>query len=235
MENGMRVLLVDDHILFVEALKGLLEAEHIVVAGTAGDGLEALEKVRTLQPDVVLMDINMPRCTGIEGARLIKAEFPHIKIVMLTVSADDDDLFEAIKVGASGYVVKDVRPDTFLELLSGVMRGEAAITREMASRIMSELMRTERKGEGGSNAPRSKDGDAIAELSLRQTEILRCVIEGYTYKEIAARLNISERTVNYHMAEILNKLQLQNRAQVIAYATRHGLVRTEKRSGGDST
>jgi two-component system NarL family response regulator len=223
----MKVLLVDDHALFVEGLRSLLEANHIEVVGTAGNGQEALEQVRQLRPDVVLMDINMPSVAGIEGARLIKTEFPQVKIVMLTMSTNDDDLFEALKLGASGYIVKDVKPSTFLELLSGVMRGEAAITREMATRIMDEFVRSERKGTETANTPAassSKTPRAISELSSRQAEILHCVTEGYTYKEIAAKLAISERTVNYHMAEILNKLQLQNRAQVIAYATRHGLI-----------
>lgn len=223
----MRVLLVDDHALFVEGLKSLLDANHIEVVGTAGNGLEALEQVRNLQPDIVLMDINMPNMTGIEGARLIKTEFPQIKIVMLTMSTDDSDLFEALRLGASGYIVKDIKPSTFLELLYGVMRGEAAITREMATRIMDEFVRSERKGAESTAAlplPGAKVPKAINELSTRQAEILHCVTEGYTYKEIAVKLAISERTVNYHMSEILNKLQLQNRAQVIAYATRHGLI-----------
>ena len=223
----MRVLLVDDHALFVEGLKSLLDANHIEVVGTAGNGLEALEQVRSLKPDIVLMDINMPNMAGIEGARLIKAEFPQVKVVMLTMSTNDGDLFEALRLGASGYIVKDIKPSTFLELLYGVMRGEAAITREMATRIMDEFVRSERKGTDGAPAVPStgaKTPKAISELSTRQAEILHCVTEGYTYKEIAVKLAISERTVNYHMSEILNKLQLQNRAQVIAYATRHGLI-----------
>jgi two-component system NarL family response regulator len=223
----MRILLVDDHALFVEGLKSLLDANHIEVVGTAGNGLEALEQVRNLKPDIVLMDINMPNMAGIEGARLIKTEFPQVKIVMLTMSTDDNDLFEALRLGASGYIVKDIKPSTFLELLYGVMRGEAAITREMATRIMDEFVRSERKGPDGAATlplPGAKTPKAISELSARQAEILHCVTEGYTYKEIAVKLAISERTVNYHMSEILNKLQLQNRAQVIAYATRHGLI-----------
>jgi two-component system NarL family response regulator len=223
----MRVLLVDDHALFVEGLKSLLDANHVEVVGTAGNGLEALEQVRNLKPDIVLMDINMPNMAGIEGARLIKTEFPQVKIVMLTMSTDDSDLFEALRLGASGYIVKDIKPSTFLELLYGVMRGEAAITREMATRIMDEFVRSERKGTDAAAAlplPGAKTPKAINELSARQAEILHCVTEGYTYKEIAVKLAISERTVNYHMSEILNKLQLQNRAQVIAYATRHGLI-----------
>ena len=230
----MRILLVDDHALFVEGLKGLLQANDFEVIGTASDCTEALEQVRSLHPDVILMDINMPRGSGIEGTRLIKAEFPQVKVVMLTMSADDNDLFGAIKNGASGYIVKDIKPKQFLELLSGVTRGEAAITREMASRIIGEFVRSDPKGAESPNAHGEGNGQPPAELSPRQTEIITYVAEGYTYKEIAAKLAISERTVNYHMAEILNKLHLQNRAQVIAHATRHGLIRTRRSNEADS-
>jgi two-component system NarL family response regulator len=227
----MRILLVDDHTLFVEGLRVFLESEHINVVGTAADGLEAVEQARRCSPDVVLMDIGMPRSSGIEATRQIKAELPHIKVVMLTMSAQDSDLFEAIKHGAAGYITKDIQPRSFLDLLLGVTRGEAAITREMATRIMGEFVRTEKKG--ADTAPsngHTKGVKGINELSPRQTDILRYVSEGYTYKEIATALTISERTVNYHMAEILSKLQLQNRAQVIAFATRHGLIEKAKNS-----
>jgi DNA-binding NarL/FixJ family response regulator len=227
----MKILIVDDHALFVEGLKGLLQINGFEVAGTANDCQDALEKVRALQPEVVLMDINMPPCSGIEGTRLIKAEFPEVQVVILTMSADDNDLFEAIKSGAAGYIVKDIKPKLFLSLLSGVTRGEAAITREMASRIMGEFLRSDRSGAQSMNARTTadeKDAGSKAVISARQADIIKQVAEGLTYKEIAAMLAISERTVNYHMAEIINKLHLQNRAQVIAYATSHGLIRTQK-------
>jgi two-component system NarL family response regulator len=224
VEDTVRILLVDDHALFIEGLKSLLEVNNIKVVGTASDGQQALEQVRALSPDVVLMDINMPRHDGLEGIRLIKAEFPDVKVVMLTMSTEDSDLFEAIKSGAAGYLVKSIKTKEFLDQLSGVTRGEAAISREMATRIMDEFMRSGQKAPAGSSASTSQQPKPGAELSARQIEILRLVAEGYTYKEIAAKLSISERTVNYHMAEILNKLHLQNRAQVIAYASRHGLI-----------
>jgi DNA-binding NarL/FixJ family response regulator len=230
----MKVLLVDDHVLFVEALRGLLTANGFAVVGAAGDGKEALEQVRVLQPDIVLMDIHMPRCSGLDGTRLIKAEFPQVKVVILTMSANDDDLFDAIKSGASGYIVKDIKPREFIDLLTGVTRGEAAITREMATRIMGEMMRVDRKDTHAPepSAQPSRDED---ELTERQTDILRLVSHGHTYKEIAAMLSISERTVNYHMGEILDKLRLQNRAQVIAYAARIGLTSADPAEPPPST
>ncbi len=223
----MRVLLVDDHALFVEALKNMLITSNIEVVGTASDGFEALTQVRTHKPDVVLMDIRMPGCSGLEGTRLIKAQFPDVKVVMLTMSADDNDLFEAVKSGASGYILKSVRPEELLDLLAGLNRGEAAISRGLANRIMAEFARS-----SGRDDARATDSTAAAQarnddnLTPRQLDVLGRVAQGCTYKEIAEELKISERTVEYHMAEILNKLHLRNRAQVIAYAERKGLTRS---------
>jgi DNA-binding NarL/FixJ family response regulator len=220
----MKVLLVDDHALFLGALRTLLAASGIEVIGVASDGIEALDKVRQLKPDVILMDVRMPH-GGIATTRQIKAEFLDIKIIMLTMSEDDNDLFEAIKSGASGYILKSVEPGEFLELLSGVVRGEAAITREIATRIMQEFTRNNRLDEtdrAGANAASNERGEKV--LTLRQIDILRRITRGQTYREISDALGISVRTVNYHMAEILEKLQLQNRAQVIAYGMRIGLL-----------
>lgn len=233
----MKVLIVDDHALFVEALGRLLEDSKIEVAGTARDGFEAIEQVRTLHPDIVLMDIHMPRCNGIEATKQIKSEFPSVKVIMLTMSADDNDLFTSIKNGASGYITKDIKPNKFLELIAGVTRGEAAITHETAARIMNEYMNSERKTSQATNtsASHGKNSKTIPDLSSRQVEILRLIVEGYTYKEIASTLTISERTVNYHLAEMLNRLRLQNRAQLITYATRHGLIGDSGNTGAVTT
>jgi two-component system NarL family response regulator len=231
----MRTLLVDDHTLFVEGLRSFLQASQIEVVGTARDGLDALEQIKRHQPDLVLMDIHMPRCTGLEAARRIKTEFPHVRVVMLTMSNDDKDLFEAVRCGVAGYIVKDVPPADFLEMLRGVMQGEAALSGEMTSRLMNALAQGEKKPATSSSAAMpgalgvpssalrtSESGRPV--LSSRQLEILRQIIRGSTYKEIARSLSISERTVHYHMAEILDKLRLQNRSQVIAYATHHRLI-----------
>lgn len=218
----MKVLLVDDHPLFLEGLRNLLTARGIEVIGTANDGLEALDQARALRPDVVLMDIEMPRCNGLEATRLIKTEMPDIKIVMLTVSADDEHLFEAIKSGAAGYLLKNLEAERFFDLLSGVARGEAAISRDLAAKVLTEFAH---QGERSQTVTAAKE-DSEA-LTLRQTEVLQLAVQGLTNKEIAASLFVTERTVKYHMSEILQKLHLRNRVEVIAYAVRTGLVSGE--------
>jgi DNA-binding NarL/FixJ family response regulator len=216
----MRVLLVDDHALFLEGLHNLLTARGITVVGTAGDGVEALERARILRPDVILMDIQMPRCSGLEATRLIKAELPETKIVMLTVSADDDDLFAAIKSGASGYLLKNLKADRFFDLLAGVAQGEAPIAPELAAKILHEFVHHD-------HAAPAQAADAPERLTERQIAVLRLVVEGHAYREIAATLCITERTVKYHMKEILQALHLHNRTQAVAYALRTGLVGSE--------
>ncbi|MFQ5854334.1 MAG: response regulator [Anaerolineae bacterium] len=218
----LKVLLVDDHPLFLEGLRNLLTARGIEVVGTASDGLKALAQARALRPDVVLMDIKMPRCDGLEATRLIKTEMPDTRIVMLTVSADDRDLFEAIKSGASGYLLKSLDADRFFELLSGVAQGEAPISRDLATKILEEFAQQAQRAEAAQEVEEDTDS-----LTPRQIEVLQLVVQGLTYKEIAASLFITERTVKYHMREILQKLHLRNRAEVIAYAVRTGLVTDE--------
>ena len=215
----MRVLLVDDHPLILEGLLNFLSRRGMDVIDTARDGLEALDRARALHPDIVLMDIQMPRCDGLEATRLIKAEMPDIQVVILTMSADDKDLFEAIKSGASGYLLKSMEPDRFFELLSGITQGEAPITRDMAARILQEFAQ---QSEETNQTPESEN--EAARLTPRQLEVLQLVVQGQTNKEIAMSLVITENTVKYHMKEILQKLHLRNRSEVIAYAVRTGLV-----------
>jgi len=215
----MNILLVDDHPLFLEGLCNLLVARGLHVAGTASDGFEALAQARALHPDVVLMDIQMPRCTGLEATRLIKTELPAMKIVMLTVSADDEDLFEAIKSGASGYLLKSLKADKFFELLAGVAQGEAPISPDLAAKILKEFAH-----QGSGAAPPTAVEATASELTPRQIDVLQLVVQGLAYREIAAALCITERTVKYHMKEILQTLHLHNRTQVVTYALRTGLV-----------
>ncbi len=212
----MRVLLVDDHALVRNGIASLLMASNIDVVGEASDGLEALEKARQLKPDIILMDIKMPRCNGLEATRLIKAEMPEIKIIILTVSDDDEDLFEAIKSGAEGYLLKNIRAEEFFALLSGVVRGEAAISSLLATKIIEEFARqTAREIE----PPPSEN-----EPTESETDVLRLVATGALNKEIASTLNITENTVKYHLRNIMEKLHLRNRAQVAAYAVSKGLT-----------
>jgi DNA-binding NarL/FixJ family response regulator len=213
----MKVLLVDDHALFLEGLHKLLIGRGVQVVGTARDGLEGLEKTRQLSPDIILMDIRMPGCDGLSATRLIKAEKPETKIVMLTTSTDEADLFEAIKSGACGYLLKSLEAEPFITYLQGVMRGEAAVSQEMAGALLKEFARLA----GPGTAP---GGSAEETLTPRQIEILQLVAEGIPYKEIAERLCLSDHTVKYHVGEIMQRLHLKNRSQVLAYAARSGLL-----------
>jgi DNA-binding NarL/FixJ family response regulator len=215
----MKVLLVDDHPLFLDGLKNLLTSRGVQVVGCARDGLEALDKARTLHPEVILMDIHMPQLDGLAALRLIKAELPGIRIVMLTMSVEDEYLFEAIKSGACGYLLKTQDTDEFFVLLQDVARGEVALSPGLAGRILSEF------GRQALRAPAVEGKEPRASLSAREIEVLTLVARGLTYKEVGAKLCLAERTVKYHMGEIIARLQLENRAQVIEYARRVGLVK----------
>lgn len=213
----MKLLLVDDHSLFLQSLKVLLSANRYDVVGTASSGMEALKQARILNPDVILMDIEMPDCDGLAATRLIKAEMPQIKIVMLTVSATDENLFEAIKSGANGYLLKSQSAERFLELLAQVDHGGAALPPELAARVLDEFARQAQHVEELTH-------DKVSELNARQLEILTLIAQGITYSHVGETLHLSEATVRYHMGQILDKLHLKNRAQVISYAARHGLT-----------
>lgn len=217
---SMRVLLVDDHALFLEGLHNLLTVRGIQVVGTARDGLEALEKTRLLAPDLILMDIRMPRCDGLAATRLIKAECQECKIVILTTSIEEEDLFEAIKSGACGYLLKSLQADPFVAYLEGVMRGEAVIPPEMGGALFKEFARQSAVMDELSINPKS--GQESPTLTPRQRQILELITKGLTYKEVANKLNLSEHTIKYHMGEILRCLHLKNREQVVAYALKMG-------------
>jgi two-component system NarL family response regulator len=220
----MKILLVDDHGLFLEGLQNLLQAGGYPVVGVANDGLEALELARSLHPDVILMDVRMPGCDGLTATRLIKAEMPECQIVMLTTSADDADLFEAIKSGATGYLLKNLQPDDLFDYLAGLSRGEAPLSRELSARLLREFAHQAEALDERATA--GLPGSARApELTPRQREILVLVADGLTYKEVGAALGLSENTIKYHMGEVLTRLHLKNREQVVAYAYRSGLVR----------
>jgi DNA-binding NarL/FixJ family response regulator len=206
----------DDHALFRAGVTSLLLAAGHEVVGEAGDGIEALERTRELHPDLVLMDIAMPRCGGLEATRLIKAEMPETKIVIVTVSQDDADLFEAVKSGAEGYLLKDMSNEEFERTLQGIAEGEAPLSQGLAAKILEEFGRVSR-GDGSQGT----DRDALTD---REQEVLRLVTDGKLNREIAEELFIAESTVNFHMKNILSKLHLRNRAEAVAYALRSGLV-----------
>ena len=221
----MRVLVVDDHRLVSDAVSNLLAAHGIEVLGVASDGLEAIALMQELNPDVILMDIRMPHCDGLSATRQIKALRPEIKILMLTTSAEDQDLFESVKSGASGYLLKSISGNAFIEALRGLEQGTPPFSPGLASRLLSEFAKLSSMEEGLSGlASRPKDrGEQANGLTERQTEVLRLVAQGLTYREVGQRLSLSERTVRFHMTEIISRLHLQNRNQVLAYAGKLGL------------
>ncbi len=218
----MRVLLADDHALFRAGLASLLKAWGLQVVGQAGNGKEAIEKALQLRPDLIFMDINMPSPNGMEATRAIKAALPETKIIMLTVSDDEQDLFEAIKSGAEGYLLKNLREEEFSEFVSRVSRGESVMSPGMAKKLLREFAQLKQEQH------RSRDEDGLTE---REREVLEQVARGFTNKEIAATLSISENTVNYHMKNIVSKLHLRNRAEVVAWALEHGYTSRPLGSG----
>lgn len=212
----MRVLLVDDHALFRAGLTSLLKAWGVDVVGEAGNGNEAVAAARRLRPDLILMDINMPVLNGLDATRAIKAEFPDANVIMLTVSDDEQDLFEAVKSGAGGYLLKNLREEEFADLLRRVDRGEPVMSPGLARKLLREFARIKQVHES--------DALTNANVSEREREVLEHVARGSTNKEIGAALYISENTVSFHMKNILGKLHLRNRAQVIAWAVEHGFT-----------
>ena len=210
----VKVLIVDDHALFRRGVRHTIEPEEdFEVVGEAEDGAEAMAKARELKPDLILMDINMPHCSGLEAVSAIKAELPDVKIIMLTVHNEDKNLFEAIKRGAGGFLSKNVRAKSLLDSLRGVMKGEAAISRLMAGKILNEFARL----------AGIEDGNVASRLTPREKEVLQKISKGLSNKEIALSLSISEHTVKAHVTSILSKLHLQNRFQAADYARRWGL------------
>jgi DNA-binding NarL/FixJ family response regulator len=207
----LRLLLVDDHALFREGVISLLSYQNdFIVVGEAEDAESAVAQARVLKPDIVLMDIELPGENGVAATQRLKLEMPDLMIVMLTVQDNSQTLFEAIKAGAQGYLVKNVRSRELLEQLRGLARGEAAISRRMAARILEEIRgQTEPLGPG-------------EELTERELEVLELVAARLSNAEIAERLMISQHTVKNHMKSILSKLHLHNRHQAVAYGIARG-------------
>lgn len=213
----MRVLIADDHPLFRDGLRSLLEARGIDVIGEAANGREAVELARQLKPDIVLMDLTMPEVDGLTATRILATELPEVKVVVLTASDDEADLFEAIKSGAYGYLLKNLETDEFFRALEAVQAGVPVFTPRLARHVLKEFGRGEVR--------RTEE----TTLTERERELLELLVQGVTSnRELAQRLFISENTVKYHLRNIMSKLHLENRAQVIAYALRTGLVRTHQ-------
>jgi len=216
----MRVVLADDHSLFRAGLASLLAAWGIEVVGQAAGGREAVELTWRLKPDLVLMDIGMPGGGGLDATREIKAATPDVKVVIVTASDDAEDVFEAIKSGAEGYLLKGMSEEEFVGMLQGIEAGKPPLSQGLAVKILEEFGRVSREG-----PVREPDDD----LTAREREVLQLVSTGATNREIAATLFISENTVSFHMKHVLAKLHVKNRAEAAVYAVRRGL--TEESSG----
>jgi len=214
----MRVLVADDHALFRDGIISLLETAGFEIAGQASDGEEAMRLALELKPDLVLMDFHMPKMTGIEALKAIKSEAPNIKVVMLTVSEDDEVIVEAAKAGVDGYLFKHLHGDEFLESLKGLERGEAAITLNVAARLMQGLSH-ENSSTSGS--------DVESNLTDREMEVLSMVAKGLPNKEIGGLLGVSENTVKYHVRGIMQKLNAQNRTEAVTQALQKGWITSE--------
>jgi NarL family two-component system response regulator LiaR len=213
MTESIRVLIADDHAIVRKGLRALLATEpDIQVVGEAGDGAEAIAQVHALNPDVILMDLVMPRLDGIEATRRIVEQYPRAHILVLTSFAADDKVFPAIKAGALGYLLKDSGPDQLVQAIHQVHRGEPSLEPAIARKVLYELSHPPRQ-------PATPDP-----LTERELDILRLVAQGHSNREIADRLVIAEMTVRTHVSNILSKLHLASRTQAALYALREGLA-----------
>ena len=213
----IRLMIADDHPVFRAGLCAVLsQGSDIEVVGEASDCKEALLKAQALKPDVITMDVNMPDGTGVECTAAILQLLPDVKVLMLTVSEKDDDLFEAVKAGARGYILKDAHINEVVEAIRIVAKGEVIISPNMAGKLMTEFQVQSKK-------PRAKDSNA-PDLTPRETEVLQLVAVGNSNKEIALALFISETTAKAHLSSILDKLHVRNRAQAVAIAIEKGLL-----------
>ncbi|SEP13061.1 response regulator [Propionispora vibrioides] len=208
----IKVLIVDDHFLSRKGIASILAANPLFeIVGEATNGTEALEKAVQLQPDLILMDIRMPDGDGLEATGRIKSAMPQTKIIMLSVSDDVQDFFEAIKRGAQGYLLKNMEPEYWLDYIVSIAQGEAPISRVLAAKILQEFAG-------------QKQTVADSRLSEREQEVLQLISQGLSNKEISETLYLSESTVKNHLRNILDKLHVQNRMQLIAFAYKNGLV-----------
>jgi DNA-binding NarL/FixJ family response regulator len=213
----MKILIADDHTLFRDSLGSLLASRGFEILGSARDGQEAVELARRLRPDLVLMDLSMPGLDGLAATRLISVEMPEVKVVILTASDEDAQLFDAIKSGAQGYLLKDLASKDLFSYLEGVGRGEPALTPHLAHKLLQEFARPARPAPEPSNDP-----DALTE---RERAVLELLVQGVTSnRKLAKQLGVSENTIKFHVRNILEKLHLHNRAQVVGFALRHGIV-----------
>jgi len=214
----IRVLVADDHALYRRGLEMVLgQEDDIEIVGEAGDGAEAIRRAEELLPDVVLMDIRMPRRSGIEACTAIKEIVPSTKIVILTISDEESDLYEAVRAGANGYLLKDVPGEEIADGIRAVAGGQSLISPSMASKLLSEFATMIKKSEERPQLP-------VPRLTDRELQVLKLVARGMANKEIALELFISENTVKNHVRNILEKLQLHSRMEAVVYAVRERIL-----------
>lgn len=217
-DDAIRVLIVDDHALFRRGLiQVLLFEDGIKVVGEGEDGEDALKKAEELVPDVILMDVRMPRVSGIEATRRLAELLPAAKILMLTVSDEEDDLYEAIKAGATGYLLKEISIEEVADAVRAVVQGQTLISPSMASKLIQEFNNLSRRAEERQSVPAPK-------LTDRELEVLKLVARGLTNRDIADSLYISENTVKNHVRNILEKLHLHSRMEAVIYAVKERLL-----------
>ncbi|MFV0461716.1 MAG: response regulator [Nostocoides sp.] len=215
---AVRLLIADDHELYRRGLQTILSLDdRIDVVGEAGDGEEAVERAVELAPDVVAMDVRMPRLSGIEACSAIRTQVPSTRILILTMSEDEADLFAAIKAGANGYVLKDVPGEEIADGILAVHAGQSLIPPSMASQLLNEFAELSRLAESGPNP-------GTPRLTEREIEVLRLVARGLHNRDIARELFIAENTVKNHVRNILEKLQMHSRTEAALYAVRERLV-----------
>ena len=219
--SPIRILLVDDQPLFRTAIATLIESQpDLTIVGEAENGMLGVERARELVPDLVVMDVEMPVMDGVTATRLIHEQLPDVRILMLTVSEDEQHLLDAIRFGAHGYLLKDLRPDQLYDMIRGVMRGESPISPAVAGLLLSELR------DGPSNRTTAPTAAPAPPITNRELEILQLAAEGLSNRQIAHRLTITEGTVKNHVHNALEKLHLENRIQATSYILRQGLGRS---------
>lgn len=221
--DKIKVLVVDDHYMFIRGIKSIIEDdESLVIVGESDNGRDAYEQAKRLKPDVILMDVNMPILDGLGALKMIIKEMPEMKILMLTVNEKDENLFEALKNGAKGYLLKDLLPNELLTFIHMVYRGESIISGPMAVKIVEYFSKKEK------HIPITTISSKMNEvITRREKEILTQVIKGLTNREIAEVLYISENTVKNHLRNIMEKLHMNNRVQAAAYALQEGWLQSE--------
>lgn len=214
MSEKIRVLLVDDHTLFRSGIMSLLQRNSdFEVVGEAGDGLEGIKRVRSLKPDVVLIDLHMPGVSGLEAVKAIAEEMPDVKVLMLTVSEDAQDLIDALRSGASGYLLKNIETDALISAIRGVVNGESIVSPQMTAKLI----------QGVRDQPRSESAPVERDrFSPRERDIMYSLALGESNKEIARKLDLAESTVKIHVQNIFKKLNMSSRVQVALYAVEHG-------------